>query len=76
MFSELGLEPNPLSVAQHYARVGLNGMVLDYIDAAWLEPIRQQGIQPYVTDTLMVTPADRLRLAQAVLNFVHGPSES
>jgi LPPG:FO 2-phospho-L-lactate transferase len=76
MFAELGLEPNPVSVAQHYAPVGLNGMVLDSLDAAWSEPVRELGIQPYVTDTLMVTSADRLRLAQAVLNFLHGPSES
>jgi LPPG:FO 2-phospho-L-lactate transferase len=71
MFAELGLEPNPFSVAQHYSAAGLSGMALDSVDAEWSEPIRELGIQPLVTDTLMTTPADRLRLAQDVLNFIH-----
>ena len=76
MFAELGLEPNPLSVAEHYAGAGLIGMMLDSVDAVWSGPIRELGVQPYVTDTLMVTPADRLRLAKAVLDFVHRLSKS
>jgi LPPG:FO 2-phospho-L-lactate transferase len=76
MFTELGLEPNAVSVAQHYKGAGLDGIVLDSVDAAWSGPIRELGIQPYATATLMVTSADRLRLAQAVLDFVQRLSQS
>jgi len=76
MFSELGLEPNPFSVARHFSEVGLNGIVLDTQDAAWSGSIRESGIQPMVTNTLMKSPADRLRLAQDVLNFAHRVSAS
>jgi LPPG:FO 2-phospho-L-lactate transferase len=76
MFVELGLEPNPLSVAQHYRAAGLSGLVLDEADAKWSAPIRELGIQPLVTNTLMKSPADRLRLARDVLNFVNRLLES
>jgi 2-phospho-L-lactate transferase/gluconeogenesis factor (CofD/UPF0052 family) len=71
MFAELGIEPSPLSVAQHYRALGLNGMVLDQVDAEWSESMRELGIQPFVTRTLMTSPGDRLHLAQDVLNFIH-----
>lgn len=71
MFAELGIEPHPLSVAQHYRALGLNGMIIDQVDSEWSEAIREFHIQPLVTYTLMTSPSDRLHLAQDVLNFIH-----
>lgn len=76
MFAELGLVPNPLSLAQHYATASLSGMVIDSVDASWSRSIHELGLQSRVTNTLMNSAADRLHLAQAVLNFVDGLSES
>jgi LPPG:FO 2-phospho-L-lactate transferase len=71
MSAELGLQPNPLTIARHYSRLGLSGLVLDQTDESWSEGIREAGIQPMLTNALMTTSADRLRLAQDVLNFIH-----
>jgi LPPG:FO 2-phospho-L-lactate transferase len=70
MFRELGIEPNSLAVAKHYGREVLTGLVIDEIDAQWSGEIRQLGIQPFSTNTLMKTPEDRQRLAQDVLHFL------
>jgi LPPG:FO 2-phospho-L-lactate transferase len=70
MSAELGIEPSPFSIAQHYSTIGLGGIVIDQIDAAWSEAIRELGIEPLVTHTLMTSATDRLLLAQDVLNFM------
>jgi LPPG:FO 2-phospho-L-lactate transferase len=68
MFSELGIEPTALAVAQHY-RQWLSGFVIDRIDHPQIEEISRWGIMMLETDTLMTTAADRCRLAEEVLNF-------
>lgn len=68
MFAELGIEPSTLSVCQHYRRM-LDGFVLDSVDIEQAGHIQMYGIETLVTNTLMVTPDDRQRLAKEVLDF-------
>jgi LPPG:FO 2-phospho-L-lactate transferase len=66
MYSELGIQPSALAVAQHY-RSFLSGFVLDSVDS---ELSRLISIKTLITDTLMKNLADRTRLAMDVLNFI------
>lgn len=68
MYAELGVEPSALAVAKHYGGL-LAGFVLDRQDGMQEEAVRELGIRPFVTETLMKTPADRVRLAGDVLRF-------
>jgi LPPG:FO 2-phospho-L-lactate transferase len=68
MYTELGIQPSALAVAEHYGNL-LAGFVLDNQDAHLSASITALGIQPYLTDTLMKTEQDRRRLAQEVLDF-------
>jgi LPPG:FO 2-phospho-L-lactate transferase len=70
MFTELGIEASARSVAEHY-RPYLTDFVLDQADAALQESIAGMGIRVHLTQTLMHTEADRRRLAEDVLNFIH-----
>ncbi|NOT03759.1 MAG: 2-phospho-L-lactate transferase [Anaerolineales bacterium] len=69
MYSELGIEPSALAVAEHYRNI-LAGFVLDSVDSEMENSIKQLGIRTLVTDTLMNNLTDRTRLAQDVLNFI------
>jgi LPPG:FO 2-phospho-L-lactate transferase len=71
MYAELGIEPSALAVARHYGSL-LHGFVLDDIDRSLAPAVAELGMQVLVTDTLMKTPADRLRLAMQVLDFGEG----
>jgi LPPG:FO 2-phospho-L-lactate transferase len=66
MYSELGIEPSSLAVAEHYRGL-LTGFVLDTVDKKFAKQI---SINTLVTDTLMQNLADRSRLATDVLHFV------
>ncbi|MFQ5615466.1 MAG: 2-phospho-L-lactate transferase [Anaerolineales bacterium] len=68
MYAELGIEPSALAVARHYGSL-LTGFVFDQVDREQEVAIRELGIEPLVTDTLMKTPAGRRRLAEEVLAF-------
>jgi LPPG:FO 2-phospho-L-lactate transferase len=68
MYAELGVEPSALAVAKHYGGL-LEGFIFDKQDVESADAIRVLGIQPFLTDTLMKTPADRERLAREVLSF-------
>ncbi len=70
MFTELGIEASARSVAEHY-RPHLTDFVLDQADAALQESIAGMGIRVHLAHTLMHTEADRRRLAEDVLNFIH-----
>ena len=70
MYQELGIVPSALAVAKHYGASKLTGFVLDEVDAGLAESVRQLGIHPLVTNTLMKSIDDRQRLAEDVLNFV------
>ena len=71
MYAELGIQPSALSVARHYGAL-LAGFVLDSQDAHLAQAVQELGICPSVTNTLMVTPADRRRLAEEMLSFSTG----
>jgi LPPG:FO 2-phospho-L-lactate transferase len=68
MYAELGWEPSALTVARHYGPL-LAGFILDRTDAPLEDAIRQSGIIPYATNTLMVSSEDRYRLADDVVSF-------
>ena len=66
MFAELGIEPSPLAVAEHYRGL-LRGFVLDQVDKEFAHLINTRTL---VTDTLMKKVVDRSRLAKDVLHFI------
>jgi len=68
IMAELGISVSPLAVAQHYGDL-LDGFVLDVRDSAVEEELAQFGLPTLVTDTLMKTLADRLRLARSTLEY-------
>jgi LPPG:FO 2-phospho-L-lactate transferase len=68
MYRELGIEPSALAIARHYAAF-LNGIVIDRVDEAQVSAIQELGIVTLITDTLMKSPSDRLRLANEVVRF-------
>ena len=68
MFSELGILPSALAVAQHYGSL-LRGFIFDEVDAAQSEAVAALGIMPLVTATVMKDRNDRAQLAREVLAF-------
>jgi len=68
MFLELGLDPSSFEVARHYKGI-LSGFVLDYQDQNEADRISEMGIIPFVTQTIMRSDEDRIRLAKEVLDF-------
>jgi len=71
MFTELNIAPSALAVARYYGSL-LRGFVLDEVDAGQKGAIRELGIIPLVTATLMKDPVDRARLAAEVVEFGTG----
>ena len=73
MYTEFGISPSALAVAQHYeASMNggiLTGYVMDWRDEDQVEPVRALGIQALSTETWMKTMQDRLQLAEKVLAF-------
>ena len=66
MYTELGIQPSALAVAEHY-RGMLTGFVLDNVDKELAE---QVDIPTLTTDTLMNSLTKRARLASDMLNFI------
>jgi LPPG:FO 2-phospho-L-lactate transferase len=76
MLASLGGEPTALEVARRYAAVGLlDGFVLDSVDADLAEDVREIGLEPLVTATVMTDDAARAALAKEVLAFAAGLSQ-
>lgn len=65
IMGELGLSQSALEVARRYAGL-IDGFILDQRDCALAQKF---DVPVLVTDTLMLTPADRLRVAQETLTF-------
>lgn len=61
LMAELGVPVSPAAIASHYAGI-IDGMLVDERDEAG-----DIGIETGVADTLMITLADRIRVAEAVL---------
>lgn len=68
MMTELGLESTVLALAEHYAG-SLDGLVIDRLDADAAPRIELLGFRVLVTDTVMTSEADKVRLAQEVVEF-------
>lgn len=69
MYAEMGIEPSALAVASHYRNIA-SGFVLDNMDREWDAGIKNIIMKTLVTDTLMKTAEDRVRLAKDVLHFI------
>jgi LPPG:FO 2-phospho-L-lactate transferase len=69
MFRELGVEPSALAVAQHYRGL-VTHFVLDQLDADQEGAIQSLGMKTLVTNTIMQSVEDRVRLANEVVEFV------
>ncbi|MEW6566946.1 MAG: 2-phospho-L-lactate transferase [Chloroflexota bacterium] len=66
MFRELGIQPSPLSVAEHFAGL-LSGIVIDRVDRAMASELAQRGLAVRAEDTVMRSAADRRRVASHAL---------
>ena len=73
MYREMGLEPSALSVAQHYGGQSggglLTGYVFDNLDLDHEDEISEIGIRTLLTNSLMKTADDRIRLSEEVIAF-------
>jgi len=73
MYQEMGLTPSAISVAQHYgSQVGgklLTGFVFDNLDVDQKGAIAEIGLPILITNTLMKTQEDRIRLSKEVITF-------
>ena len=70
MFHELGIEPSAYAVAQHYTGL-VTHFVLDQLDRDQENAIQSLGMKTLVTDTIMKSIDDRVKLANAVIEFIN-----
>jgi LPPG:FO 2-phospho-L-lactate transferase len=69
MMTELAIPNDAVSVARHYRGLA-TGFVLDRQDAALESAVAALGLATVVTQTVMLTLADRRQLAETVLQFI------
>jgi LPPG:FO 2-phospho-L-lactate transferase len=67
MLRSLGHEASPVGVARLYAGLA-DSLVFDSRDAELADAVREAGLRPHVTDTIMRDPEARRRLAAAALD--------
>jgi len=68
LMAELGVRVSAEAIAEHYRDI-IDGFVLDRADSGLAKSIGATGIACYVTNTVMTTLGDRIRLARDVLGF-------
>jgi LPPG:FO 2-phospho-L-lactate transferase len=68
MYTELGISPSALAVANHYKDL-LSHFVFDRIDASLDASIQNLGLKTKATNTIMKTLEEKIRLAKEVLEF-------
>ena len=68
MMRELGMPVSAEAVAEHYAGL-VTHFVIDEVDRAEAPAVEALGMRVDVTQTIMRTSSDRVRLARAVLAF-------
>lgn len=68
IMGELGLATDVLAVAAHYRGL-IDGLVIDREDSGLQSRLQEQGLRVAVTDTVMRSLQDRVRLAREVLDF-------
>ncbi len=71
MMGELGKDVSVLGIAAHYQGL-IDGLVIDVQDAGLAPKIRELGIEPLVTQTVMTDLESRIALARATLGFAYG----
>jgi LPPG:FO 2-phospho-L-lactate transferase len=69
MFTELGIQPSALAVAEHYKGL-IHCVFIDHKDQNLVSGINRLGIRAVVADILMRDHADRKRLAQELINVI------
>ncbi len=75
MMCEMSIPTTASWVATHYRDI-LDGFVLDSADASLASEIESTGVATTVTNTVMNSLDDRVRLAQSCLEFIAALSES
>jgi LPPG:FO 2-phospho-L-lactate transferase len=68
MMTELGLDSTVTALAEHYAGT-IDGLVIDRVDADCAAQIESLGIKTLVTDTVMTSDTDKIRLARETVEF-------
>jgi LPPG:FO 2-phospho-L-lactate transferase len=68
LMAELGHDVSALGVAKHYAGL-ITTIVIDTIDAGYRDAIESMGIRVLVTDTIMRSREDRVRLGGEILRW-------
>ena len=66
LMAELGAEPGVVDLVRHYDGL-LSGLVIDNANAGDVAALAALGVRPLVTDAIMRTDDDRLRLARETL---------
>lgn len=69
MMEALGFDASPVGVAAFY-RDFLDMLVMDEIDSSLAEEVRALGVKPFLTQTVMTTFEDRVRLARFCLKIL------
>jgi LPPG:FO 2-phospho-L-lactate transferase len=70
MFSEMGLQPSALAVANHYKGL-IHSIIIDNSDINQAEEINELGIHTSITNILMKDKADRGRLAIEIIDYIN-----
>jgi LPPG:FO 2-phospho-L-lactate transferase len=70
MFSELGIQPSALAVAQHYNSL-VHCIAIDHTDDTLAYEINKMSIRTFVTDILMRDQPDRGRLAREIIDCIN-----
>jgi LPPG:FO 2-phospho-L-lactate transferase len=73
MLRGLGLEVSALGIARLYKDI-VGTFVLDNVDRAYVDPIRELGMRAVTADTIMSTPAKSARLAGIIMRDNHAGS--
>jgi LPPG:FO 2-phospho-L-lactate transferase len=68
MYSEMGIKPSALAVAEHYKGI-IKGIVIDKIDKDEMQQINRCGIMSIATQTLMSDNQTRETLARETILF-------
>jgi LPPG:FO 2-phospho-L-lactate transferase len=70
LMEEMGIEVSSLSIAKHYRGL-INGIIIDKRDEKQTEEIRKMGIEVKLTEIIVNTEEDKMRLAEESIEFIH-----
>jgi LPPG:FO 2-phospho-L-lactate transferase len=69
MFSELGIQPSALAVAQHYHQL-IHTIFIDQSDRGLKAAIDNLDVHTILTNILMINQKDRGRLAEEIIEYI------